>query len=109
MKSRIPLNDDREEKAVRFHSRQALHEIQMNQIRAAASPMRKRQSLGSNGSPKTPGMEDQENALGHTLAVVGGNAVTPMKRVPILANFEEWMKMATDNVRILVQSRIPGC
>jgi condensin complex subunit 2 len=29
--------------------------------------------------------------------VVGGNAVTPMKRVPILANFEEWMKMATDN------------
>nr|6Q6E_A Chain A, Condensin complex subunit 2,Structural maintenance of chromosomes protein,Structural maintenance of chromosomes protein [Thermochaetoides thermophila] len=24
-------------------------------------------------------------------------AVTPMKRVPILANFEEWMKMATDN------------
>jgi len=29
--------------------------------------------------------------------VVGGTAVTPMKRVPILANFEEWMKMATDN------------
>src|SRR5208282_3440596 len=28
---------------------------------------------------------------------VGGTAVTPMKRVPILANFEEWMKMATDN------------
>lgn len=23
--------------------------------------------------------------------------MTPMKRVPILANFEEWMKMATDN------------
>jgi condensin complex subunit 2 len=30
--------------------------------------------------------------------VVSGTAVTPMKRaVPILANFEEWMKMATDN------------
>ena len=29
--------------------------------------------------------------------MVGGSAVTPMKRVPILANFEEWMKMATDN------------
>lgn len=28
---------------------------------------------------------------------MAGNAVTPMKRVPILANFEEWMKMATDN------------
>lgn len=29
--------------------------------------------------------------------VVSGSAVTPMKRVPLLANFEEWMKMATDN------------
>lgn len=29
--------------------------------------------------------------------VVVGSGVTPMKRVPILANFEEWMKMATDN------------
>ncbi|KAK5990402.1 Condensin complex subunit 2 [Cladobotryum mycophilum] len=29
--------------------------------------------------------------------MVGGVSVTPMKRVPILANFEEWMKMATDN------------
>jgi condensin complex subunit 2 len=28
---------------------------------------------------------------------VGGAVVTPMKRMPILANFEEWMKMATDN------------
>lgn len=28
---------------------------------------------------------------------MGGAVVTPMKRVPILANFEEWMKMATDN------------
>lgn len=28
---------------------------------------------------------------------MGGSSVTPMKRVPILANFEEWMKMATDN------------
>ncbi len=27
----------------------------------------------------------------------GTSAMTPMKRVPILANFEEWMKMATDN------------
>ena len=31
------------------------------------------------------------------LAVVPGTTLTPMKRVPILANFEEWMKMATDN------------
>jgi len=31
------------------------------------------------------------------LNVISNSAVTPMKRVPILANFEEWMKMATDN------------
>ncbi len=32
------------------------------------------------------------------LEVMGSNIVSPVKRVPILANFEEWMKMATDNV-----------
>ncbi|KAF1815409.1 barren [Eremomyces bilateralis CBS 781.70] len=84
---KVPLNDDRREKANRMQSRQALHEVQMNQIRAAATPMRKRRSfLGT--SPRTPGDDGPS---------VGGNAVTPMKRVPILANFEEWMKMATDN------------
>lgn len=51
--------------------------------------------------PKTPGArgsrartvvdEDDDDI------VVSGSTVTPMKRVPILANFEEWMKMATDN------------
>jgi len=94
---RMPLNDDREEKAVRFQSRQALHDIQMNQIRAAASPA-KRKSLAVAGSPRTPNGDDKENSDSQGLHVVG-NAVTPMKRVPILANFEEWMKMATDNVR----------
>lgn len=46
--------------------------------------------------PRTPragrgGGDDDEGF------VVGGSVVTPMKRVPLLANFEEWMKMATDN------------
>ncbi|KAI9718801.1 MAG: hypothetical protein M1828_006563 [Chrysothrix sp. TS-e1954] len=92
---RVPLNDDRQEKAQRQQSRHALHEIQMNSIRAAASPA-KRRSLGpiTNGSPRTPDSHEKEN---DGLGVVGGNAVTPLKRVPILANFEEWMKMATDN------------
>lgn len=71
----------------------------MNSIRAAASPVRKAQSVGGSGSPRTPNNGDKEN--GNQLQVVGGNAVTPVKRVPILANFEEWMKMATDNVSIL--------
>lgn len=100
---KIPLNDDREEKAVRFQSRQALHDMQMNQIRAAASPA-KRKSLAMARSPRTPNGDDKENDDSQGLHVVG-NAVTPMKRVPILANFEEWMKMATDNVRVQALAR----
>ncbi|THZ50275.1 barren [Aureobasidium pullulans] len=92
---KIPLNDDREEKAKRLQSRQAFHEMHMNSLKAAASPARKRKSLGPElaDGPQTPsGNASQEEGF-H----VGGSAVTPMKRVPILANFEEWMKMATDN------------
>jgi condensin complex subunit 2 len=63
----------------------------MNQIKLAATPMRKRRSINTQ-SPRTPA--DGEDGL-H----VSGTAVTPMKRVPLLANFEEWMKLATDNVR----------
>ncbi len=101
---RIPLNDDRQEKAVRLQSRQALHDIQMNQIKAAATPLRKLQHAerDSSTSPKTPygaGGRGKENEGDGMLSVVGGTAVTPLKRVPLLANFEEWMKMATDNVR----------
>jgi condensin complex subunit 2 len=100
---RIPLNDDAREKAVRLQSRQALHDLQMNQLKAAASPRRRLnpQERAASASPKTPRSiaagRGKEND--HGLAVVGGSALTPMKRVPILANFEEWMKMATDNVR----------
>ncbi len=110
--NRIPLNDDAEEKARRSHGRKALHEAQFNQLRAAATgtPARKTsvalndlENAGSPGSnPRTPRprmstkdamlVDDDDNRF-----VVGGTAVTPMKRVPILANFEEWMKMATDN------------
>jgi condensin complex subunit 2 len=83
----IPLNDDRSEKAARLQSRHMAHSKQLDQLKAAATP-KKRRSLGVEGS-ETP---SQEDGFG-----VRGDAVTPMKRVPILANFEEWMKMATDN------------
>ena len=43
-----------------------------------------------NGDSQNQGSPGQLNVMGST-------AITPMKRVPILANFEEWMKMATDN------------
>lgn len=74
----------------------------MNQLKAAATPMRKLSGYerAVSSSPKTPrghvgrGKENNEDG---GLGIVGGGAMTPMKRVPILANFEEWMKMATDN------------
>ncbi|KAI9818216.1 MAG: hypothetical protein M1827_000841 [Pycnora praestabilis] len=99
---KIPLNDDRQEKAVRLQSRQALHDLQKNQIKAAATPVRKTASCerGTSDSPKTPrgaNGRGKENEGEGGLMVVGGTAMTPLKRVPILANFEEWMKMATDN------------
>ncbi|OAP62312.1 hypothetical protein AYL99_04515 [Fonsecaea erecta] len=118
----LALNDDKGEKVARLQSRQALQEIHMNEIRAAASPMRKlnqrrRESNYSamSDSPRTPRISDHgaqarrrgglnnqsrhnsehsRNSIGR---VTEDNGVTPMKRVPILANFEEWMKMATDN------------
>lgn len=102
--NRIPLNDDRQEKAVRLQSRQALHDLQMNSLKAAASPMRKLNNYerAASSSPKTPRVQagrGKETAEDGGLAIVdyGASAMTPMKRVPILANFEEWMKMATDN------------
>ncbi|KAI0845116.1 barren [Daldinia vernicosa] len=100
---KIPLNDDVQEKRGRLHSRRALHEKQINELQAAAAtPAKKvghRLADGENGTPRsnphTPRrvMDDDDDVY-----VAGTNTgVTPMKRVPILANFEEWMKMATDN------------
>ncbi|EQL02797.1 condensin complex component cnd2 [Ophiocordyceps sinensis CO18] len=77
---KIPLNDDAQEKGRRMNSRKALHERQINEIKAAATPRKNNARL-----------DDFENAS------PGSASVTPMKRVPLLANFEEWMKMATDN------------
>ena len=99
---RIPLNDDRQEKAVRLQSRQALHDLQINSLKAAASPVRKLNNYNraASDSPKTPRIQvarGKENTDDGALSVVAASAMTPMKRVPILANFEEWMKMATDN------------
>ena len=82
----------------------------MNQIKAAASPMRKLNNYekAASESPRTPkssaAIARQAATNGEigsgspgVINVVNSSAVTPMKRVPILANFEEWMKMATDN------------
>lgn len=74
----------------------------MNSLKAAASPVRKLNNYNraASDSPKTPQAHEargKENTDDGGLFVIAANAMTPMKRVPILANFEEWMKMATDN------------
>ncbi|KAI6380433.1 hypothetical protein MCOR25_001627 [Pyricularia grisea] len=105
----LTLNDDAQEKAQRLHSRQALHEAQINQLKAAAATPSKRTasirleelenaaSPGSKPATPRPRPGGKEIVGDDEELVVGGSVVTPMKRVPILANFEEWMKMATDN------------
>ncbi|KAI0394053.1 condensin complex subunit 2/barren [Xylariaceae sp. FL0594] len=105
---KIPLNDDAREKKGRLHSRKALHEKQINELQQAAAATPKKggfrladlENASPRSNPRTPGggggggrggVDDDDDV------VVVGSGVTPMKRVPILANFEEWMKMATDN------------
>lgn len=90
----IPLNDDASEKARRAYNRQTLQDAQMNKIIAAATPRKPSQAPGEGGSPSivvTPGRGGGVNVV---------TQQTPVKKVPILANFEEWMKMATDNVNL---------
>lgn len=87
------------EKAARKEARQALHDRQMNQIKAAVKtpmPPRRYTSYNREGSDSPSGTPRGSSHRGRE-SDVSGRGVTPMKRVPILANFEEWMKMATDN------------
>ncbi|KAF7596172.1 hypothetical protein BBP40_003071 [Aspergillus hancockii] len=96
---KIPLNDDMGEKAARMEARQARHDRQMDQIKAAVkTPIPPRRYTGhERGSSMSPATPRGSGHRGRESDVDGRRAVTPMKRVPILANFEEWMKMATDN------------
>ncbi|KAK3185323.1 hypothetical protein K4F52_005825 [Lecanicillium sp. MT-2017a] len=99
----IPLNDDAQERGNRMNSRKALHERQINEIRAAATPRKGSLRLDDieNASPAsnagTPRASRGLDMSDDPIMVGGVNNGTPVKRVPILANFEEWMKMATDN------------
>ncbi|KAK8256086.1 condensin complex subunit 2/barren [Phyllosticta capitalensis] len=90
---RVPLNDlndDKQEKAKRLQSRQLHHEAAMNQIRAAATPNKRRLTF-TGRDPQTPLASDE------SFLDPRSNGFTPMRRGPILANFEEMIKMATDN------------
>jgi len=85
------INDDSAEKRKRREERVAEKHLERKKVVAAAvhhgSPLRN--SSGAPSSPpRTPNGTVLQNVEHHT----------PVKKVPILANFEEWMKMATDNV-----------
>ncbi|KAF2133927.1 barren [Dothidotthia symphoricarpi CBS 119687] len=83
---KVPLNDDRQEKAKRRHAHR-------KSFGANSTPGRRGASLAAGQlNPLTPSNDDE------AMPDVAGAAVTPLTRVmPLLANFEEWMKMATDN------------
>jgi condensin complex subunit 2 len=87
------LNDDSAEKRRRREERVANKHLERKKVVAAAhgSPLRNSSAAQPSSPPRTPN--------GTVLQTVTEGPHTPVRKVPILANFEEWMKMATDNVR----------
>ncbi|OLL24718.1 Condensin complex subunit 2 [Neolecta irregularis DAH-3] len=84
----VPLNDDSAEKQRRRDEKSARDIQNRSNLIAAATPRRAlphQTHFGS--SPLTP--DDQRPK--------GLVPITPAVKVPILADFEEWMKLATDN------------
>lgn len=70
-----------------------MQELHLNNLQSAMSPMRKLPSnTDSPGTPRSKARRGRES-----LTNVDQSAATPMKKIPLLANFEEWMKLATDN------------
>lgn len=56
---------------------------------------RKRVSLGTRTPVQIP-LRDEDVPSNLEIRNTAG-AITPLKRVPVLANFEDWLKLATDN------------
>ena len=93
------LNDDSAEKRRRREERAANKHLEHKKVVAAAttsttaahgSPLRNANHVIPTSPPRTPN--------GTLLRTVAEPPNSPVRKVPILANFEEWMKMATDNV-----------
>ena len=90
---KIPLNDDDAEKAKRIKKRSMLQEVQIRRqsFKQAGTPRIGLDGESSvEGTPKTP---RNVGSLRESL-----NPITPLRRAPLVVNFEEWMKMANDNV-----------
>ena len=90
------LNDDSAEKRRRREERVANKHLERQKVVAAAhaSPVRNNNNMSNvtGTPPRTPN--------GTVLNAVETGSHSPVRKIPILANFEEWMKMATDNVRL---------
>lgn len=88
------LNDDSAEKRQRREERVANKHLERKKVVAAAtthgSPLRNNTHTTPTSPPRTPN--------GTVLQAVVDGPHSPVRKVPVLANFEEWMKMATDNV-----------
>lgn len=108
---RIPLNDEDPERNERRRDRNIMHEIHRNRLSfgAASSPRRavdeeadeeinNAQQQRLHATPKTPRAGGRTRERGMSM-------MTPMKRAPLVVNFEEWMKMANDNVRSIRAER----
>ncbi|KTW31394.1 hypothetical protein T552_00039 [Pneumocystis carinii B80] len=80
----VPLNDDVEEKQLRRKERTEHDEKNRNMLITPSTPYKQMKSRMN--SPNTTNNTD-----------ISFSGFTSAPKVPILANFEEWMKMATDN------------
>ncbi|KAL1610887.1 hypothetical protein SLS59_000524 [Nothophoma quercina] len=93
---KVPLNDDsfNDDSAEKAARRKDFVERSRKSLGASTTPVKKkaRRSLAADLiDPHTPTQDTD-------MPDVAGNAVTPMKRVlPLASNFEDWIKMATDN------------
>ena len=93
---KIPLNDDDAEKAKRMKKRSMLQEVQIRRqsFKQVGTPRKGLDGESSvEGTPKTP---RNVGSLRESL-----NPITPLRRAPLVVNFEEWMRMANDNVCFL--------
>lgn len=97
---KIPLNDDNAEKAKRVKKLSILQEVQIRRqsFKQAGTPRKGLDGeipVSVEGTPKTP---RNVGSLRESL-----NPITPLRRAPLVVNFEEWMKMANDNVCVLIR------
>lgn len=82
---RLTEHDDLNERRERAATKIAEGQERVKSIVQMSSP---RKSLSTGGAPLTPRRHNGFDS---------SPATTPISKMPILANFEEWMKMATDN------------